>query len=115
MAIATVNALPANGHTRRVTLNLIRNSSVCPDALRAVLQRLLKSGWDWQGVSKQDLETIYGHVDANLCSIVKAEYEVDTSTMRDHAYPYDHHRNLHYLVVLHYLMPHLYHHQGYLL
>ncbi len=88
MALATINNVSADAHARRVTLNLVRHSVACPSDLRAVLNKLAATGWAWNALSSVDMEQIFATVDAELCEVVKAEYEVDTSTMRDYGFPY---------------------------
>jgi hypothetical protein len=73
----------ADAHTRRVTLNLIRASTVCPDDIVAIVDALAESGWDWTKLTRADAEAIYGLVDDKLVELAKAEFAADTTTVVD--------------------------------
>jgi len=73
----------ADAHTRRVTLNLIRASTVCPDDIVAIVDALAADGWDWTKLARGDAEAIYGLVDDALVEKAKAEFAADTTTVVD--------------------------------
>lgn len=73
----------ADAHTRRVTLNLIRASTVCPDDLAFIVDDLAASRWDWAKLTQADAEAIYGLVNDDLVERAKAEFSADTTTVVD--------------------------------
>lgn len=73
----------ADAHTRRVTLNLIRASTVCPDDLVFIVDALADNGWDWSKLSAADAEAIYGLVNNDVVEKAKAEFAADTATVVD--------------------------------
>lgn len=73
----------ADAHTRRVTLNLVRASTVCPDDLVCIVDSLSDSGWDWGRLSPRDAEAIYGLLTDDLVQAAKAEFAADTRTVID--------------------------------
>ena len=88
MAIAVLNNVPAGAHAFRVTLNLLQHSTSCPPKLKAAIAKLERADWDRQCLSDIDLQLIYGLVTPEVCETALAEWSVDTSKMRDYAYPY---------------------------
>lgn len=73
----------ADAHTRRVTLNLIRASTVCPDDLVVIVDALSDYGWDWSKLTPADAEAIYGLCNNTLVEAAKAEFAADTATVVD--------------------------------
>lgn len=73
----------ADAHTRRVTLNLIRASTRCPDDLVSIVDALAASGWDWTTLTQADAEAVYGLVNDDLVEAAKAEFSADTTTVVD--------------------------------
>lgn len=72
-------------HVRRVTLNLLRHSTVCPAELKAVLNKLaVRCLWDLDGLTQPERELIYATVDGELADAAKAEFSADTETLVDH-------------------------------
>jgi len=88
MAIATINNVPADNHSFRVTLNILHKSTATPPDLRMAIEKLIAVDWKQSRLTDPELQQIYGHVDDDLCQKALAEWEVDTSKMRDWAYPY---------------------------
>lgn len=75
----------ANAHVRRVTLNLIRLSACCPEALRGPLDILAnRVGWDLDKLDRKHVEMIYAYVDDTLAENAKAEFSANTKTIIDH-------------------------------
>ena len=74
----------AKGHDRRVTLNLLRLSSMCPAELRWSLDKLASLGWDFDALDRLDYERIFGHVTEPLAKSAAAEFEADPSSIIDH-------------------------------
>lgn len=73
----------ADAHTRRITLNLIRASTICPDDVALIVDQLADDGWDWSKLSAADAEAIYGLVTEELVEAAKAEFAADTRTAID--------------------------------
>lgn len=73
----------ADAHTRRVTLNLVRASTKCPDDLICIVDQLSDSGWDWDKLTQADAEAIYGLLTNELVESAKAEFSADTATVID--------------------------------
>lgn len=73
----------ADAHTRRVTLNLIRAATVCPDDIASIVDSLAVAGWDWSTLTPADAEAIYGLVNDDLVEQAKAEFAADTTTVVD--------------------------------
>ena len=76
---------PARKHQRRVTLNLIRHSTLGSPELRGALLRLAEThDWDLTAMSQIDLEVIYVEVDDALAADATAEFVAQPDTCTDH-------------------------------
>jgi len=89
MSFSTINNVQADAHAFRVTLNIILHSSNCPDDLEAVIEVLRdEHGWNRHKLSKLELESIYAHLDSDLCTEALAEWNVESHRMRDWGFPF---------------------------
>ena len=77
----------ADAYVRRVTLNLLRHATCCPEDVRLIVDRLADDlGWDWDKLNRLEHETIFGKVGDPLLAQARDEFDVDLSTIIDHAW-----------------------------
>ena len=89
MTFSTINNTPADAHAFRVTLNIIMHSSTCPDDLAAVVERLRDDyNWDRNRLTKIELESVYAHLDSEICQQALSEWDAETLRMRDWGFPF---------------------------
>ena len=84
-----INNAPADAHAFRVTLNILLHSRCCPDDLAEIITKLRdEHSWNRHNLTTIEMESIYANVDGDLCADAVAEWDVDTSRMRDWGFPW---------------------------
>jgi len=84
MSLATLDATAAApAHVRRVTLNIVRNASVCPPKLRRVVGKLDRRDWKLDALTKGECEYIFATVGDDLTSAALTEYVANTRSIKD--------------------------------
>ena len=81
--LTLTNFKSANAHTRRVTLNLMRRASSCPDDVAVVADKLAANGWDWNVLTTAEAEALFTFCTAEAAEAALAEFNVDTKTIHD--------------------------------
>lgn len=89
MNFTTINNVQADAHAFRVTLNLVLHSEVCPLDLAAVIENLRdEHDWNRHKLTKLELESIYAHLDNEVCAKALEEWDAETYRMRDWGFPF---------------------------
>ena len=85
----TINNVAADAHGFRVTLNIISQSTNCPPDLKAVVETLRDDhNWNRHKLSKVEMESIYAHLDSEVCGHALGEWNVESHRMRDWGFPF---------------------------
>lgn len=79
--------IEAGAHAFRVTLHLVSESSDCNPALRKTVARWANNDWKRSALTTIDHEVIYTYCDDATVTRAAAEWDVDTSRMRDWGFP----------------------------
>lgn len=87
-SFSTINSVKSDAHSFRVTLTLLRKSTVCPIEVGDLIDTLVENNWNRKTLNKLQWEILYTHLDNDLCAAALSEWDVETHRMRDWGFPF---------------------------